>query len=111
MRLIDADLLKNNIKTWAERIRDYRYGGECFFTEKNVIFAIDEMPTAGQPVEISTKCHKKPISWYQIYKRIGKQPMRKTTNTKVQVLVNGELRECALVFSNNGSDFHLEICN
>ena len=32
----------------------------------------------------------------------------KTQNTKVQVLINGELKECALVFANNGSDFHLE---
>ena len=51
---------------------------------------------------------KKSISWYQLWKRIGKQPMYKTQNTKVQVLINGELKECALVFTNNGSDFHLE---
>ena len=35
--------------------------------------------------------------------------MHKTRNTKVQILINGELRECALVFKNNGSDFCLEI--
>lgn len=52
---------------------------------------------------------KKSISWYQLYKRIGKQTMYKTQNTKVQVLINGELRECALVFTNSGSDFYLEI--
>ena len=51
---------------------------------------------------------KKSISWYALWKRIGKQPMYKTQNTKVQVLVDGELKECALVFTNNGSDFHLE---
>ena len=34
--------------------------------------------------------------------------MYKTQNTKVQVLINGELKECALVFANNGSDFYLE---
>ena len=34
--------------------------------------------------------------------------MYKTQNTKVQVLVDGELKECTLVFTNNGSDFHLE---
>ena len=32
----------------------------------------------------------------------------KTQNTKVHVLIDGELKECALVFTNNGSDFHLE---
>ena len=51
---------------------------------------------------------KKSISWYQLHKRIGKQTLHKTRNTKVQVLIDGELKECALVFTNNGSDFHLE---
>ena len=51
---------------------------------------------------------KKSISWYQLYKRIGKQMLHKTRNTKVQVLIDGELKECALVFTNNSSDFHLE---
>lgn len=51
---------------------------------------------------------KKSISWYALWKRIGKQPMYKTQNTKVEVLIDGGLRECALVFTNNGSDFHLE---
>ena len=34
--------------------------------------------------------------------------MYKTRNTKVQVLIDGELKECTLVFINNGSDFYLE---
>ena len=51
---------------------------------------------------------KKSISWYQVDKIIGKQPLHKTLNTKVQILIDGELKECALVFTNNGSDFHLE---
>ena len=52
--------------------------------------------------------YEKSISWYQLYKRIGKQALHKTHNTKVQVLIDGELKECVLVFTNNGSDFHLE---
>ena len=51
---------------------------------------------------------KKSISWYTLWKRIGKQPMYKTQNTNVHVLIDRELKECALVFTNNGSDFHLE---
>ena len=51
---------------------------------------------------------KKSISWYALWKRIGKQSMYKTQNTKVKVLIDGELKECTLVFMNNGSDFHLE---
>ena len=48
------------------------------------------------------------ISWYQLHKRISKQTLHKTHNTKVQVLIDGELKECTLVFTNNGSNFHLE---
>lgn len=48
---------------------------------------------------------KRPISWYALWKRIGKQTLHKTRNTKVHVLIDGELKECALVFTNNGSDF------
>ena len=51
---------------------------------------------------------KKSISWYQLYKRIGKQMLHKARNAKVEVLINGELKECALGFTNSGSDFHLE---
>lgn len=51
---------------------------------------------------------KKSISWYALWKRIGKQPLHKTQNTKAQVLTNGELKECTLVFASNGSDFYLE---
>ena len=50
----------------------------------------------------------KSISWYALWKRIGKQPIYKTQNVKVQILIDGELKECALMFTNNGSDFHLE---
>lgn len=42
-------------------------------------------------------------------REFGKQPLYKTRNTKVKVLLNGELKECALVFINNGFDFHLEV--
>ena len=57
---------------------------------------------------MSNRYKKKSISWYQLWKRIGNQTMYKTQNTKVQVLIDGELKECALVFINSGSDFHLE---
>ena len=52
---------------------------------------------------------KKSINWYTLYHKIGKQSIHKTRNTKVQVLINGELKECILVFTNNGSDFYLEV--
>ena len=58
---------------------------------------------------MSNRYIKKSISWYQLWKIIEKQPLYKTQNTKVQVLIDGELKECDLVFTNNGSDFNLEI--
>ena len=51
---------------------------------------------------------KKSISWYQLWKRIGKQTLHKTRNTKVQVLIDGELKKSDLVFTNKGSDYPLE---
>lgn len=58
---------------------------------------------------MSNGYEKKSISWYQLHKRIGKQPLDKTRNRKVQILINGELKDCALVFTNSGSNFHLEV--
>lgn len=52
---------------------------------------------------------KKSISWYALVSRIGKQAIKVTKNKKVCVLVDGELKECRLVYSNNRADFHLEI--
>lgn len=52
---------------------------------------------------------KKTISWYELHQKIGKQTVKKGRETKVQVLVNGELKECTLVYTNSGRDFHLEI--
>lgn len=52
---------------------------------------------------------KKSISWFALWKRLGKQPLHKTRNTKVQILIGGELKECTLIYTDNGSDFHLEL--
>lgn len=51
---------------------------------------------------------KKSITWLALWKRIGKQPLFRTQHSKVQVLVNGKLKECALVYTNKGTKFHLE---
>ncbi len=45
MRTIDADLFKNNVKAWTENIRDFRSDNKCFFTEENILKAIDDQPT------------------------------------------------------------------
>lgn len=52
----------------------------------------------------------KTITWYNLWKRLGKQPILKTRGQKVTVIDrNGEKHECILEFTNNGSDFYLKI--
>jgi len=51
MRTIDADLFKNNVKAWAENIRDFRSDNKCFFTEENILKAIDDQPTVNDVQE------------------------------------------------------------
>ena len=51
----------------------------------------------------------KSITWAKLWRRIGKQSAYKTQHTKVEILIDGKLKECALVFTDNGSKFHLEI--
>lgn len=58
---------------------------------------------------IEEKRHTKSITWAKLWRRIGKQPAYKTQNKKVEILINGELKECTLIFTDSGSNFHLEI--
>lgn len=58
---------------------------------------------------MSHRYRKKSISWYQLWRKIGRQPLCRIKNTKVQILIDGELKEGCLVFINNGSDFYLQI--
>lgn len=51
----------------------------------------------------------KSISWYQLWERIGRQPLYKTKNTMVKVLTHGELKECASIFTDDSNNFYLEI--
>lgn len=62
LRVIDADLFASNIKAWAENIRDFRSDNKCFFTEENVLNAIDDQPTIENVQNaISRQTPKKPI--------------------------------------------------
>lgn len=45
MRVIDADLFINNVKAWAENIRDIRSDNKYFFTEENILKVINDQPT------------------------------------------------------------------
>lgn len=49
------------------------------------------------------------MTWFQLFKRIGKQPLSATQHKDVTVKVNDELYTCKLVYTNNGNDWHLEV--
>ena len=43
----------------------------------------------------------KSISWYRLFQKIGKQPLHKTRNTTVQVLIDGAMQDCSLIFTDS----------
>ena len=50
----------------------------------------------------------KSITWYQLLNRLNKQPLNIVKNRNVQIKINGELRDCYIVFD-SGVNFHLEV--
>ena len=49
------------------------------------------------------------MTWYQLWKRMCKQPLRLVRNKDVTIKIDGEYYKCKIVYTNNGSDWHLEI--
>ena len=66
-------------------------------------------PFEEQELIIKEKIPTKSITWAKLWRRIGRQPIDKIQNEEVKILIDGELRKCTLVFTDNGSKFHLEI--
>lgn len=66
-------------------------------------------PFEEQESIIKEKRHTKSITWAKLWRRIGRQPIDKIQNEEVEILIDGELRKCTLVFTDSGSNFHLEI--
>lgn len=50
----------------------------------------------------------KALKWFTLYEKIGEQPFYKTAGTNVQVLIDGTLQNCELVFVENGHGFYLK---
>ena len=48
------------------------------------------------------------MTWLQLWKRIGKQPLYATRNKEVKVKLQDIEYSCKLVYTDNGSDWHLE---
>jgi hypothetical protein len=52
------------------------------------------------------------MTWYQLFKRLGKQTIHKMQNTEISVkLRDGTEHKCKLEFYNNGSEFRLVAIN
>ena len=49
----------------------------------------------------------KPISWFALWKRLGKQPLSKTRGQYVKCCIVGQMWYCQLIYTHNGSDFYL----
>ena len=49
------------------------------------------------------------MTWLQLWKRIGKQPLRLTKYRDVTIKLHDGEYKCKLVYTHNGSDWHLEI--
>ena len=81
----------------------------CCNTDYECCESCWNLPFEEQEPIIKEKRRTKSITWARLWRKIGKQPIRKTQNKKVEILIDGELKECALVFTDSGSKFHLEI--
>ena len=49
------------------------------------------------------------MTWLQLWKRIGKQPLRLTQHKPVTIKLQDGEHKCKIVYTNNGNDWHLEI--
>ena len=49
------------------------------------------------------------MTWFQLWKRIGKQPLRVTQHKDVTIKLPDGEHKCVIVYTNNGNDWHLEI--
>lgn len=50
----------------------------------------------------------KALKWSTLYKEINKQPFCETASTNVQVLIDGTLQDCELVFAESRREFYLK---
>lgn len=48
------------------------------------------------------------MTWCQLWKKIGKQPLKRTRGKRVVVYHQGTLYEATLKFSDNGTFFYIE---
>ena len=49
------------------------------------------------------------MTWFQLWRRIGKQPLHSTKYKDVTIKLKDGEYKCKIVYTHNGSDWHLEI--
>ena len=49
------------------------------------------------------------MTWLQLWKRIGKQPLCLTKYKDVTIKLQDGEHKCKIVYTDNGNDWHLEI--
>ena len=49
------------------------------------------------------------MTWFKLFNRIAKQPLSLTRNKDVTIKLKDGEYKCKLVYTDNGSDWHLEI--
>ena len=49
------------------------------------------------------------MTWFQLWHRIGKQPLSVTRHKNVTVKIDDTEYKCKLVYTDNGNNWHLEV--
>ena len=49
------------------------------------------------------------MTWFQLWKKIGKQPLRLTQHNPVIIKIQDKEYRCKIVYTENGNNWHLEI--
>lgn len=49
------------------------------------------------------------MTWYELFRKIGKQPLHLTRNKDVTIKIDGMEYKCKIVYTDNGNNWHLEV--
>jgi hypothetical protein len=52
---------------------------------------------------------RKYMTWFQLWKKIGKQPLRLTQHNPVTIKIQDKEYQCKIVYTENGKNWHLEV--
>ena len=49
------------------------------------------------------------MTWFQLWEKIGKQPLHITQHKDVTIMIDGMDYKCKIVYTDNGNSWHLAI--